>query len=728
MSEASLIKLTTGGQQLLQAAMQIKEEYRHDDLGVNHWLLALLERHPAMAADLVTDLDPAALARDLRVSLGRGEMGSALGQESAIDQALEAAEKRGKSQAAERDLATAILAGAGYMPQGGGDGAHAENQKNISGKQSPAAAATPALDLFGKDLTQAARDGKLPQLTGRAAEIQLMVETLCRRTKRNPVLVGPAGVGKTAIVEGLAQRVAQGQAPDLLKNVRIIELQPSSIMAGAGIVGEKEERMKKIIQEAAQEGIILFIDEIHSLMGAGGASGASDLSSLLKPALARGDLACIAATTDDEYRRFITSDAAFERRFQPIRINELSPEETLDVLKIVRADLYRRKPVQVDDEVLQWLVSFSKEYMRNRRFPDKAVDLLEQAYASALANGASELHLDQAQQVAQRMVGMPLSFAERLEKLRQALAGACLLSEEEIDRIHDLLQVTLRGLDLRNDRPNAVIVLNDKLGEHSEDLAQAVAEALYGDRSRVISIDFSRMLHPADISLLVGSPPGYVGYNESLPLHGLEQTPWCVLRFQRLDLCHPSILQFVANGLMDGRIVDGRGRSIYWSDTVVLVTTNLPLETTHRLGFQGGRVEPPAAQDTLAETAGRLMGEEFAAQVDLFLPLKPGEPVKLLAESIEDVLLKSVAQKFLEQRLVVHWDASLLDWLLQQRQNRMVERDLERWVDTKLTPALIPYLRQPGHWQPVSIVVRIESGQLLVRQKHSEEGDQENEV
>lgn len=718
MAESKLPDLTTGAKRLIEAAVAKRNEGKHIYLGVNHWLLALYERHAPMVESLIGQTDPAGMTKALTEKLGRGELGPALDEAVASQRAGEVALKRSKSQAAERDLAIVILQAAGFkLDESGtafqtsgevkpvpmfGDQPAAENQVKTK---------TPTLEQFGRDLTRAAREGRLMEMIGREEESQLMMETLCRRTKRNPVLIGPAGVGKTAIVEGLANLIVAGKVPAPLQGMRIISLQPSVIVAGADTRGDLEKRMQAILQEASQNNIILFIDEIHTVIGAGGITGSTDLGSLLKPALARGEVAVIAATTDDEYRRFIETDSALERRFQPIRVNELSPEQTFQVLATLREELTKKYNVQIDDDVMGWLIQFGQQYMKNRYFPDKAVDLLEQSVAHAVAHGSQTLKLEDAQDVAQRMVGMPLSLESRLESLQTVLIQQGLMGKDEVSILLDRLQVTMRGLDLRASRPNAVLLLSGSAAESSETLASTIAGALFGDSQRVVSIDMSRMLHPEDVSLLVGAPPGYVGYSDSLPLHRLAQIPWCVVRFENIDLCHPSIRAFVTQSITDGRLVDGRGKAIYFSDTLILMTANINLRVQRSLGFQL-KEEKGVKPSEVFQVVADAVGEELAGQVDLFLP--GVRPVAISREWLQEHLLADLSARFLKQGLSLNWDESLVNWLLESRNQFASERDWERWMDYSLSPAIVDYLPKPGGARVVTVTVKIENDSIKV--------------
>ncbi len=528
--------LTPGAQLLVQNAVSARQP-GHQHLGVHHWLLALVERHGPMAEAMTAGLNATALRTYLHQKIQTGDLGAPLSDGDVIRQAIEHATKRGMANAAERDLAAVILAAAGYTLTETARPGDTTSPSTDATYRPRATRPTPTLEQFGRDLTREAHEGKLSPVVGRAEEIDLMIETLSRRTKRNPVLVGPAGVGKTAIVEGLAQRIVRGEVPAVLAGARVMALFPSLLVAGAGVVGELQTRMKGVIAEASQDGLILFIDEVHTVIGAGGRAGSDDMGSLLKPALARGEMACIAATTDDEYRRFIEPDAALERRFQPIRVQELSPDQTLDVLRVLRDVLTRLRGVTVGDDVLRWLVDFAQQYLRNRYFPDKAVDLLEQCVAHAVTHGKTAVDEQDASTVAERMIGMPLALDDRLKILTVRLAERALLAEDDIQALLNRLQVTMRGMDVRPARPNAVVLLAGDAAGHGSALAEVLAGALFGSETREIAIDLSRFVHPADVTMLVGAPPGYVGYDDAVPLHRLAQTPWCVLRLENIDAC-----------------------------------------------------------------------------------------------------------------------------------------------------------------------------------------------
>lgn len=694
MTDSSMPNLSTGAQRLIETALQKRDNAKHTQLCIKHWLSALLERHPAMVEMLVIGIRADDAKEKIDAEILQNEPGEPLEMHVVMKNAYDHARSRNKLQAMERDLAIIILTAGGYTVTGVSPTYTTQKQQDVQSEKIPETpphkvpSATPALDQFGRNLTEAARNGKLSQILGRDEETLLMIETLCRRSKRNPVLIGPAGVGKTAVVEGLANLIVAGKVPYVLLGMDIISLQPSTLVAGADTRGELEKRIQAILKEASANNILLFIDEIHTIMGAGGMTGTTDIGAQLKPALARGEIAIIAATTDDEYRKFIETDTALERRFQPIRINELSEEQTLHVLVSLSKELTNRFNVTIDEGVFAWLIQFGSQYMRNRHFPDKAVDLLEQSIAHAVALDQTNVTITDARDVAQRMVGMPLSLDKRLDNLREAIKHQSVLSSEELQLLTSRLQVTMRGLDIRSNRPNTLLLLSNQAADSSEVLASVLASALFGDARRVVTIDLSRMVQPEDVTLLVGAPPGYVGYSDSLPLHRLVQTPWCVVRFENIDQCHPQIRAVIAQAMTEGKITDGRGRPIYFSDTIVLLTASIPLTPRRSLGFSTN--EAGFKSGDIYRSVSATIGAELADQVDLFLP--GVRPMEISKDWLEGHLLQDLEKRFFKQGIQLNWEASLVDWLFDKRGEFFNERDWERWIDDTLSPQIIPYL------------------------------------
>jgi ATP-dependent Clp protease ATP-binding subunit ClpC len=681
-----------------------------------------------MAESMARGIEAVSLQKYLYEQLRSGNVGAPLSVEEALTRATERARARGKDLPAERDVVATVLHAANYeLVEGGGNvvmtttaAPQAAGDKQPDGSQQPPATGyksratrpTPTLEQYGRDLTRLAFEGKLPPVIGRQEEVQLIIETLCRRTKRNPVLVGPAGVGKTAIVEGLAGRIVRDEVPEELRQVRLLALQPSTLVAGASVVGELEKRMKAILQEAAQDGVILFIDEVHSMIGAGGMPGSGDVASLLKPALARGDLAVIAATTDDEYRRFIEQDSALERRFQPVRVQELTPEQTLEVLKAIRDDLGKLRSVDIPDSVLHQLVDFAGQFMRNRYFPDKAVDLLEQVVAYAITQDRRVVEERDATVVVQRMVGMPLALNERLTSLETALRERALLKDEDIEALVNRLMVTMRGLDLRVSRPNAVALLIGEVAEADEALSEVIAARLFGAEDRVVAIDFSRFVHPADVTSLIGAPPGYIGYSDSLPLHRVAQMPWCVLRCENVDMTHPQVLEVLTQSLSDGFVSEARGKRIYLSDCVVLLTAGISASAVRPLGFKRGS-DNGAEHPDRRKAIEIALGEGLADEIDLVFSEQPrtGEAQR---RWLEKGLLSDLSERYKKAGVALRWDESLIGWLLEQQKSSPDGQAMERIVDEKLSPLLVRYLPEPGASQKTSLAVKWSGDKIVV--------------
>jgi ATP-dependent Clp protease ATP-binding subunit ClpC len=733
--------LAPGAQRIVELAGEKQREHNHAQSGLNHWLSALLERNGPMAESMTRGLEAQAALSSVRRQLQQGNTGEPLDAGTVAQRAVEHAQARGKSQAAERDVCAVILAAAGYevTPEASGtyvstissaqaspvsgspssvEGAFSTNGGGGGGAvpagstsyRTRAARPTPTLDHFGRDLTRQAQEGKLITLVGREGEIQQIIETLCRRTKPNPVLVGPAGTGKTTIVEGLAQRVVRGEVPEKLRGSRVIAIQPSSLVAGASVQGELEKRMQALLMEASQEGILLFIDEVHSLIGAGGMPGTDDMASLLKPALARGDLRCIAATTDDEYRRFIEPDKALERRFNRVYVNEPDHELTFAVLATIRDEFARRDNVHVSDGILRWLVDFAGRFMRNRYFPDKGVDLLEQCVAHAVAEGKSTVELADAEAVVARMVGMPPSIERRLEELRRSLIGRALLTDADAAALLDRLDVTIASLDVRSVRPNAVVLLIGEAEANARGLAEVISKSLFGAEGRIVTIDFGFFTHPADVSRLVGAAPGYIGYSESLPLHEVARMPWCVLVCENVHACHPAVLQVLTQGLASGFITDSRSKNIYLSDTVTLLTARIDVEAHRAMGFrQAGEVQREPAR----EAAARELGEALVEQCDFVCSqvLAVGDTQR---RWLQDSLLSDLSKRFHALGLDLQWDRSLLDWLLAQQKTRSNQRDWERLVDGQITAILKKHLPPPDAPEARPLVVKYDGGAIHV--------------
>ena len=751
-------------------------------LGVNHWLLAVVSRHAAMAESLADGLSPAALTPWLHARLRAGDPGARLDEATVLADARTLAARRGRAEPSEADVVEAVLRAAGYTvhgmkgpigapavaadasaggsrsaDRGGGQGAPdrigppggmtttgagvapaATGESAGSTPPGPAAWSprakrpTPTLDAFGRDLTREAEAGLLPALVGREAELSVVIETLCRRTKRNPALVGPAGTGKTAIVEGLAARVVAGDVPALLRGFRVVQLSPSSLVAGAGVYGVLDERMRALLAEASQDGIALFIDELHSIVGAGGARGSSDLASLIKPALARGEIACVAATTDEEYRRFIEDDPALERRFAPVLVREPTVEQTIEIVRSHRDALERLRGVTVDDALLGRIVRFAGDAMPDRHYPDKAVELLEQVVAHAVATGATTATAGDVEVVGRRLTGLPTDVDARLEALAARLAMSGLLAVGDVEALVDRIGIGMRGADVRRERPNAVVLLAGEPSRAAAALAATIAGGLFGSPDRVVTVEAGRMTQDHDVAMLVGAPPGYVGYSDDLPVHAIDRMRACVVLVQDVDHAHPVVLDVLGRAMGSGVLADGAGRPIHLSETVVLLATASAATARRPIGFATAApaVAAPSAPGTHAlgeapgprhgAAAGRatvdpreLLGSLLGDEVDVVVADAPGSGSR--ETWIERSLLPEVARRFADRGIALAWDPSVPPHLAARGPAGTQGRAWERYLDDELGPLVAEAIDAAGETgAPASLRATVRDGALAL--------------
>lgn len=446
---------------------------------------------------------------------------------------------------------------------------------------------TPTLGSYSRDLTELARAGKLDPVIGRDDEIERVVSILARRSKNNPVLVGEPGVGKTAIVEGLASRIIAGTVPASLRGKRVLALTLGPLVAGTKYRGEFEGRVKRILDEVKRSArdVILFIDELHTLVGAGAAEGALDLSSMIKPELARGELQCVGATTFDEYRKYVESDAALERRFQPVMVDEPSIEQTVEILRGLRHGYANHHNVAIGDAAVEAAAALSARYIADRFLPDKAIDLMDEAAASvALQNkGAVERPLvtrDHVAAVVTRWTGIPQSAlsetqANRLLELEHVLAKRVVGQDRAIAAVSDAIRRARAGLqDPR--KPLGSFLFKGPSGVGKTELAKALAEALFGSEAALVRIDLSEFTEQHSVSRLLGAPPGYAGHDEPGQLtEPVRRRPYCVVLFDELEKAHPDVAALLLQILDDGRVTDAKGRTIDFRHALIVLTTNL---------------------------------------------------------------------------------------------------------------------------------------------------------
>ena len=463
-----------------------------------------------------------------------------------------------------------------------------ESESPLEGLGKRLRGGTPTLAAFSRDLTQLAREGKLDPVIGRDREIERVTSILARRSKNNPCLVGEPGVGKTAVVEGLAQRIAAGNVPAALRNKRLLALSLGTLVAGTKYRGEFEGRVKRILEEVKRSArdIVLFIDELHTLVGAGAAEGAPlDLSSMIKPELARGDLQCIGATTFDEYRKHVESDPALERRFQPVMVEEPSIEQTTEILRGLRERYAQHHRVTITDDAIETAAQLSARYIADRFLPDKAIDLIDEAAASvALANkGAVELPPVTTTDVAAvvtRWTGIPQaalteSQTNRLLELETLLSKRVIGQERAIAAVSNAIRRARTGLhDPR--KPLGTFLFRGSSGIGKTELAKALAEALFGSEAALIRVDLSEFTESHGVSRLLGAPPGYAGHDEAGQLtEPVRRRPYCVVLFDEMEKAHPEVAAILLQILDEGRVTDAKGRAIDFRHAIIILTTNL---------------------------------------------------------------------------------------------------------------------------------------------------------
>ncbi|GAB3851590.1 ATP-dependent Clp protease ATP-binding subunit [Dactylosporangium cerinum] len=500
------------------------------------------------------------------------------------------------------------------------------------------------LDQFGVNLTAAARDGLLDPVIGRTAEVERVIRVLSRRRKNSPVLTGAPGVGKTAVVEGLAQRIVAGDVPESLKGRQLYTLDLGALVAGSRYRGDFEERLKKVTKEVRTRGdIILFIDEIHNLVGAGAAEGAIDAASLLKPLLARGELRTIGATTDEEYRRYITKDGALDRRFQPVPVAEPTAEDTVLILHGLRERYASHHGVTYTDAALRAAALLADRYIADRHLPDKAIDLLDEAGTS----GAAVVGPDEIAAVLSTWTGIPVhrlteQESARLLRMEQTLHEDLVGQDLAVAAVSRAIRRTRAGLkDPR--RPAGSFIFAGPSGVGKSSLAKALAGFLFGTSDALIQLDMSEFHDRATVSRLVGAPPGYVGYDDGGQLtEQVRRRPFSVVLFDEVEKAHPDVFNALLQILEDGRLTDGQGRVVDFKHTVLILTTNLGTRDLQlQAGFQSSAVpQYERMRQKVDDELKRHFRPEFLNRIDdtvVFHQLGPAEIAGIVDRMLLDV-------------------------------------------------------------------------------------------
>jgi ATP-dependent Clp protease ATP-binding subunit ClpC len=712
------IPFTPRAKKVLELALREALSLGHNYIGTEHILLGLVRENEGVAARILLDFD--ADSEKIRNEVIRMLSGPGGRQRGAVGQPA---------------------AGAG--PQG-------------EGKKS-----SKLLDQFGRNLTKLAAEGKLDPVVGRETEIERIMQILSRRTKNNPVLVGEPGVGKTAVVEGLAQRITNADVPELLKGKQIYTLDLAALVAGSKYRGEFEERLKKVMKEITQRGdIILFIDELHNLVGAGAAEGAIDAASILKPALARGELQTIGATTLEEYRKYLERDSALERRFQKITVDQPSTEETVQILKGLRDRYEQHHKVNITDEALEAAADLADRYISDRFLPDKAIDLIDEAASRmriksmtsppvyreledeiAETRRAKEAAIE-AQEFEKaanlrdkerRLTQKKRELADQWEagesterpsigeeeiadivsmwtgipvfKLTEAETAKLMRMEDELHKRvigqHPAIEVISKAIrrsraGLKDPkRPTGSFIFLGPSGVGKTELARTLAEFLFGDEDTMIRIDMSEYMEKHAVSRLVGSPPGYIGYDEGGQLtEAVRRKPYSVLLLDEIEKAHPDVFNILLQILEDGRLTDAQGRTVDFRHTIVIMTSNIgasEIAKNFQIGFSTSDDETGI---TYEDMKNRIMGElkrvfrpEFINRIDEVIVFHKLSKVEI--KEIVDLLLRRIRTSMAERELQLELSEDAKDLLVEKGWDpamgaRPLRRAIQRYIEDPL--------------------------------------------
>ena len=640
-----------------------------------------------------------------------------------------------------------------------GEDAPANKEELLKGARTKGS--TPTLDSYSRDLTELARAGKLDPVIGRETEIKRLIQILSRRTKNNPCLIGEPGVGKTAVVEGLAQMIIEGNVPETIAEKRVLTLDLSGMVAGSKYRGEFEERIKKVIAEVMEDGeVLLFIDEIHTIIGAGGAEGAIDASNILKPSLARGELQLIGATTIEEYRKYIEKDSALERRFQPVTVEEPSEEEAIAILKGLRGRYEAHHHVTITDAALTAAVKLSARYINDRFMPDKAIDVIDEAASKVrltafveppeikelekeiekLEDQKEAAIRDEAYEKAGTIKKKQEKKKEKIDKIREKWqkdkdTKKQVVDEEEIaDVVSSWTKIPVRKLEegesqrLKNlesilhervigqeeavtavakairrgrvglkdpKRPIGSFLFLGPTGVGKTELSKALAEAMFGTENALIRVDMSEYMEKHSVSKMIGSPPGYVGYDEGGQLsEKVRRNPYSVILFDEIEKAHPDVFNILLQVLDDGHITDAQGRKIDFKNTVIIMTSNAGAESIispKRLGFGAvadEKADYKVMKDRVMEEVKHLFKPEFINRIDeiiVFHPLNKGH-----MKDIVTIMLKEIMKRTKEQmNITLSVDEAAKEFLINKGYDEKYgARPLRRTIQSSLEDRL----------------------------------------
>jgi ATP-dependent Clp protease ATP-binding subunit ClpC len=762
--------------ELLQRAAGQAVEWGNLDLSSEHLLYSALEDNVVRRVLEGVDADPEAIRAQLEEETdkgGRTEVTPSLAPDAkrALLAAYEESQALGSSYIGPEHVLLALarddeseageLLGRFGLSHTRLRGAVMRGVDTATGAAREPASSTPTLEEFSRDLTQMAREGKLDPVIGRAEEVETTIEILSRRTKNNPVLIGDPGVGKTAIVEGIAQRIVNDEVPETLAGKRALALDLSGLVAGTQYRGQFEERLKKVIDEASEnpEGQILFIDELHTVVGAGAAEGSMDASNMLKPALARGELHVVGATTVDEYRKNIENDAALERRFQPVLVGEPSVDDTIDILRGLKDRYEAHHRVKITEEAIVAAAELSDRYVTDRFLPDKAIDLMDQASArvrlrsktkpvdtkeleeemarlgrekdqavsaedfekaqelkgrveglrselDGLRDGArrpvAEVTADDIAEVVSRATGIPVSQLtqeerERLMRLEEQLHERVVGQDEAVMAVAEAIRRARAGLSDPN-RPIGSFLFLGPTGVGKTELARTLAEALFGEEAAMVRIDMSEFQERHTVSRLVGAPPGYVGYEEAGQLtESIRRRPYSVLLLDEIEKAHPDVFNILLQILDDGRLTDAQGRTVDFKQTLIIMTSNMGAQ---RIQAHARRDESfEELKDDMMQILKNTLRPEFVNRIDEVIVFR-----SLGKEQIGEIarlLLDRTTRRLKAQGIEAEFTEGAVGLIAEEGFDpefgaRPLRRTIQRRVDNELASMVLSGSLDPG--------------------------------
>ncbi|RME74247.1 MAG: ATP-dependent Clp protease ATP-binding subunit [Chloroflexi bacterium] len=787
-------RFTKRARRVLTLAQEEAQRLNHNYIGTEHLLLGLVREENGVAVRVLRDLgvDPKQVRERVERTVGRGQR-AAFGKLSltprtkrVIELAVDEARRLGHHYIGTEHLllglvragegvAVDVLRGLGVsLDKVRSHTARVMMESTTQGAttQSREAKSTPLVDQLGTDLTAQAAAGKLDPVIGRQAEIERVIQILSRRTKNNPALIGEPGVGKTAIVEGLAQRIVNREAPDVLLGKRVVMLDVGSLVAGTMYRGQFEERLKRVIDEIKESGAILFIDELHMLVGAGSAGSSVDAANILKPALARGELQCIGATTLDEYRKNIEGDAALERRFQPVMVEEPTIEETIEILRGIRDRYEAHHNLEITDEALVSAAHLAARYVPDRFMPDKAIDLIDEAAARvrlykvpfaarrtpesfriaedegleewevpgplpsteewekpAETSAMPKVTSEDIAEVVSMWTGIPVrklatEEKERLLHMEEELHKRIVGQDEAIEAISKAVRRARAGLkDPR--RPIGTFIFLGPTGVGKTELAKALAEFMFGSEEALIKLDMSEFMERHNVSRLVGSPPGYVGYEEGGQLtEAVRRRPYSVVLFDEIEKAHPEAFNTLLQIMEDGHLSDAKGKRVDFRNTILILTSNVGADLIKRetsLGFGVQRDEKETEESSYQKMRKKIMSEmermfrpEFRNRLDgvvIFRSLTREEITKIV-----DLLLAQVQERLAEQNLKLRVTEAAKQLIAEEGYNPdFGARPLRRVIQSRIEDALSEGILAGNFKLGDTVEADVEDGKIVFR-------------